>query len=72
MNLSITNNYNNAITVGKAVNELMKVIHGIEGYANRVKIAPWKSKQPNLEVLKYTKGGKYPESEVGKYVYVVR
>ena len=29
-------------------------------------------KQSNLEVLKYIKGGKYPEAEVGKYVYAVR
>ena len=56
----------------KAVNELTEVIHDIEGYTNEVKIAPWKSKLPNLEVLKYTKGGKYPDSEVGKYVYAVR
>ena len=31
-----------------------------------------KKKKPNLEVLKYTKGGKHPEAEVGKYVYAVR
>ena len=47
----------------------MKVIHGIEGDVNKIKIAPWKIKQPNLEVLKYIKGGKYPEAEVEKYVY---
>ena len=28
--------------------------------------------KPNLEVAKYIKGGKYPEAEVGKYVYEVR
>ena len=50
----------------------MKVIHGIEGDANKIKIAPCKSKQPKLEVMRYTKGGKYPEAEVGKYVYSVR
>ena len=44
--------------MGKAVNAMMKVIHGIEGYTNKVKISPWKSKQRNLEVLKYIKGGK--------------
>ena len=60
--LSITKNNNNTITVGKAVNALMKVIHGIEGYANKVKIAPWKSKQPNQEFMKYIKGVKYPEA----------
>ena len=37
--LSIAKNDNNAITVGKTVNALMKVIHGIEGDANKVKIA---------------------------------
>ena len=31
-----------------------------------------KIKQYNLEVLKYIKGGKYPEVEVGQYVYAVR
>ena len=41
--------------MGKAVNALMKVINGIEGSANKVKISPWKSKQPNLLVLKYIK-----------------
>ena len=69
--LSIANNDNNAITVGKEVNDLMKVIHGSEGYASKVKTAPWRSKQPNMYVLKYIKGGKYPEAEVGKYVYAV-
>ena len=29
-------------------------------------------KQPNLGVLKYIKGGKYSDAEVGKYVYAVR
>ena len=57
--------------MGKAVNALMKVIHEIEGDANKVKIALWKRKQPNLEVLKYIKGEKYPKEEVGKYVYAV-
>ena len=51
--LSIAKNDNSTITVGKAINALMKVIHGIEGYPNKVKISPWNSKQPNLEVLKY-------------------
>ena len=50
--LSIANNDNNATTVGKAVNAPMKGIHGIEGDYNKVKIDPWKSKQPNLEVMK--------------------
>ena len=58
--------------MGKGVNALTKVIHGIEGDAYKVKIAPRKSKQPNLEVLKYIKGGKYPEAEVGKYLYAFR
>ena len=67
--LSIAKNNNNTIKVGKAVNAMMKLIHGIEGYFNKVKIAPWKIKQPNLEVLSYIKGGKYPEAEVEKYLY---
>ena len=46
--LSINNNGNNTIAVGRSVNALMKLIHHIEGDANKVKIAPWKSKQPNL------------------------
>ena len=46
--LSIVNNNNNLIAVVKAVNALMKVIHGIEVYSNKVIIAPRKSKQPNL------------------------
>ena len=50
----------------------MKVIHGIEGDAKKVKISPWKSKQHNLEFMRYTKGGKYPEGEVGKYIYAIR
>ena len=50
----------------------MKVIHGIEGDSNNVKISPFKSKQTNLEFLKYIKGEKYPDEEVGKYVYAVR
>ena len=58
--------------MGKAVNDLMKVIHGIEGYFNKVKIAQFKIKQPTLEVLKYLRGGKYPKSEVEKYVYAIR
>ena len=49
--LPFAKNYNNAIAVGKAVNALMKVIHEIEGDSNKFKISPWKSKQPNLEVL---------------------
>ena len=49
------------IAVGKAANALTKVIHGIERDANKVKITPWKRKQPNLEVLEYIKGRKYPE-----------
>ena len=51
---------------------LSKVIHGVEGDANKVKMTPWKSKQHYLEVLKYIKGGKYPNAEVGKYLYDVR
>ena len=64
-------NDNNAIAVGKAVNVLMKVIHGIEVDANKVKTSPCKIKQPNLEVMKYIKGGKYPKAEVWKYIYSV-
>ena len=70
--ISIAMNNNNAITVGKAVNALMKVVHGIDRYTNKVKIAPWKIKQPNMEFLKYIKGGRYPKTEVGKYVYAIR
>ena len=70
--LPIVNNDKNAIALGKAVNSLMKVIHGIEGDTNKVKIAPCKRKQPNLGIMKYIKSGKYPNSEVGKYVYAVR
>ena len=44
----------------------MKAIHIIEVDANKVKIAPRKSKQPNLEVLNYIKGEKYDKAEVGK------
>ena len=36
--LSTTMNDNNTIIVGKMVNALRKVIHGIEGDANKVKI----------------------------------
>ena len=50
----------------------MKVIHFIEGDINKVKISPWKINQTNLDILKYIKGGKYPEAEFGKYVYAVR
>ena len=50
--IPIAKNNNNSITVGKAFNLLMKVIYGVEGYANKVKIAPWKSKRPTLKVLK--------------------
>ena len=64
--LYFAKNYSNAITVGKAVNALIKVIHCIEGDANNFEMAPCKSKQPNLEVLNYIKGGKYPEAEFGK------
>ena len=38
----------------------MEVIHLIGGYANKVQIE------------KYSKGRKYPEVEVGKYVYAIR
>ena len=55
--LSIANNDNNAIAVGKAFNTLIKVIHEIEGDSNKVKIAPRKFNQPNLDVLHYIKGG---------------
>ena len=58
--------------MSKVVNAPMKVIHGIEGDKNKIVITLWKSKQHNLEVIKYIKGGKYPEVEVGKYVYDVR
>ena len=60
--LSIANKYNKAIPVGKAVNALMKLIHGIEVDSNKVKIAPCKIKQPNQEALKYIKGVKYPKA----------
>ena len=50
---------------------LYDVIYVIEGDSNKVKIAPCKIKQPNLEFLKYIKGGKHPEEEVGKYIYAV-
>ena len=70
--LYISKNKNNAIVVGNAVNALTKLIHGIKGDVNKVKIVPWKIKQPNIDFLKYIKGGKYPEVEVGKYIYVVR
>ena len=62
----------NAIAVCEAVNLLMKLIHCIKVDANKVKIVPWKSKQPNLEFMKYIKGGKYPNVEIGKFVYAVR
>ena len=65
-------NDTNAVVVGKVFYGLMKVIHGIEGNAYKVKIIPWKSKKPNLDILKYTKEGKYPEVGVGKYIYAVR
>ena len=65
-------NNNNTIAVVKAVNALMKVKHDIEGDSNMIKISLWKSKQPNLEVLKYIKCSKYPETEVRKYLYAVR
>ena len=45
---------------------MMKLIHGIEGETNKVKLAPQKRKQPNLYVLKYIQGGNYPKAEVGK------
>ena len=63
---SIEKNDDNVIAVGKTVNVLMQLIHCIEVDANKFKIAPWKNKQPNLEVLKYTKGWKYPEAELRK------
>ena len=56
----------------KEVNALIKVIHEIEVDANKVKISPWKFKEPNLGVMKYIKVRKYPEAEVGKYIYDVR
>ena len=65
-------NDNNTISVGKAVNALMKLINSIYGDSNKVKVAPWKKNQPNLEVLRCIKGGKCPEAEFGKYVYSVR
>ena len=51
---------------------LIKVTRGIEGDVNKVKISSLKTKSPNLDVLNYIKGGKYPEAEVGKYIYSVR
>ena len=72
VNLYILKKNNNAIAVVKAFNTLVKLIHDIEGDVNKIKIAPWKSKQPNLEVLRYIKGEKYPEAEVGKYIYAIR
>ena len=56
--LFIGNNDNNKITFGKAVNAMLKLIHGIEVDANKVKIDPCKIKQHKLEVLKYIKGVK--------------
>ena len=50
----------------------MKVIQGIEVDAKRFKVTPCINKQHNLEVMKYIKGEKYLEAEVGKYVYAVR
>ena len=41
--LSIANNDNNAIVMGKAVNALMKVIYVIEGDTKKFKISPRKS-----------------------------
>ena len=35
-------------------------------------MVPCKSKKPNLDVLKYIKERKYPEAEIGKYLYAVR
>ena len=29
-------------------------------------------KQPNLDILKYIKRGKYPDVEVVKYIYAIR
>ena len=55
--ISIGNNNSNSNTLGKAVNDQKKIIHDIEGDANKVKLAPWKIKQPNLEVMKYIRGG---------------
>ena len=69
--LYIAKNNNIAITVGRAFNLLMKLMHVIEGDSNKVKISPWKIKQPNLEFVKYIKGGKYPKVEVGKCGYDV-
>ena len=63
---------NNAIAGGKVFYALMKLIHVIEVDSNNVRMAPWKSKRPNLDVLKYIRGGKYPEAKVGKVVYSVR
>ena len=60
--LPIANNDNNAISVCTVVNALMEVIHGIDVDANKFKIPLWRSKQPNLEVLKYIKDGKYPDA----------
>ena len=61
---------NNEIAVSNAVNTLMTRV--IEVDVKKFKITQWKSKQPNLEVLNYIKGGKYLDIEVGKYIYAVR
>ena len=49
--LSIAKKDNNVIVFVKSVNAFMKLIHFIEGDDDRVKIAPRKIKQPNINVL---------------------
>ena len=56
--LSTVRKVKNSIAVSKAVKRIIKVIHGIEGDAQKVKISPWKIKQPNLEFMKYIKAEK--------------
>ena len=51
---------------------ILTVIHGITGNANKSKISPCKRKKPNVEVLDYIKGGKYPEAEFSKYIYAIK
>ena len=51
----------------------MKVIHGIEVDAKNDKISQYKINQPNLDVLKYIKGGNNPRQKLGnKYIPLKR
>ena len=56
----------NAIALGKAVIALIKVIQGIKGDDNKVKIYPCKRKKTNIDIIKYIKGGEYSKAEIGK------